>query len=366
MIQALKNYAVAVLALAVIIAATAGAVYAQTTNSINAGSGSGTANSTGTPQCMYFFYANGCDACGIAKAYVLNVEQNYTELSVHSLEIHNNTNFDLMVQYYNENNISIYEYPVIFVGSHVLVGDNAIETQLEPLLANDSGAGCPYVGVGVGGNTTINGASLPPVAFIIGMAAADSLNACAIAVLLILIALAAATTGIWKTGVAYIAGNFVAYLLVGIGLFQVLQQFSLPLYTKEVLGAVTIALAVVTLYAKLPAQSKPIINNLLHSATSPAFAFLAGAAISAIELPCTGGPYFATLTLIDTYNMPQSAILGYLLLYNTIFVMPLVAVLLIYHFADTPSIPKKYIRWASAVLMFIMGVALLLLSFGIL
>jgi cytochrome c biogenesis protein CcdA len=193
------------------------------------------------------------------------------------------------------------------------------------------------------------------------MAFADSLNPCAITVLLILIALSAATVGIWKTGASYILGNFCAYLLVGLGLFTILRQFNLPIYTSKVIGAATMVLALVSLFLKIPEGSKPTISKLLHAATSPIFAFFAGAAISAIELPCTGGPYFLTLTLMSQYNIPQWATLGYLLLYNTIFVLPLVAVLLIYHFAHAPEIPKKYIRWTSAILLFLLGLVIILI-----
>jgi cytochrome c biogenesis protein CcdA len=259
-----------------------------------------------------------------------------------------------MEQYYEMHNITVYEYPVIFIGSDVLTGANSIESQLVPLLENGTGANCPFVNAT---STTTNNA--PNLAIIVGYAFADSLNPCAISVLLILIALAAATVGIWKTGIAYILGNFVAYLLIGFGLFTVLQQFNLPVYLSKVIGVATIILAVFTLYSRIPGASKPTIKKLLHAATSPIFAFIAGAAISAIELPCTVGPYFLALTLVTQYHVSRLALLGYLLLYNTIFVLPLVVVLLAYHFAGVTEVPKKYIRWTSAILLLVLGVVLL-------
>lgn len=335
----LKVFAIA--ALVMVLMASCGVVRSQT-------SGNETA------QCIYFFYADGCSACETAKTYMIQVQQEFPNLMVHNYEIHNSTNYNLMEQYYNMHNITTYEYPVVFIGSDVLIDVTPIESQLVSLLENSTGVNCPFVN-----STSTTTGKTPNLAIIIGYAFADSLNPCAISVLLILIALSVATVGIWKTGVSYILGNFVAYLLIGVGLFTVLQQFNLPVYLSKVIGGATIVLAVFTLYSRIPGASRPTIKKLLHAATSPIFAFIAGAAISAIELPCTVGPYFLALTLVTQYNVSQWALLGYLLLYNTIFIMPLIVVLLAYHFAGVTEVPKKYIRWTSAILLLFLGVVLL-------
>lgn len=315
-------------------------------------------NETSVPQCLYFFYAEGCSNCEVAQAYVAQVELNFTSLTVTQFDILNSSNYDLMLQYYNYHNITSYSYPVIFIGNDVLVGVDQIKNELVPLLQNNTGMVCPSI------NSTVPPSKQPspPVFLIFGLAFADSLNPCAITVLiLLLVALSAASRSIWKTGIAYILGNFIVYIAIGFGLFTILQQFNLPMYTSKVIGAAAIVLAVVSLFIKLPDQTKPTIKKLLTAATSPYFAFVAGASISAIELPCTGGPYFLALTLIREYNITGVHILGYLILYNLIFVLPLVAVLLVYGFAKSPKIPKKYIRWVSALLMVIMGAILLIL-----
>jgi cytochrome c biogenesis protein CcdA len=286
------------------------------------------------------------------------MEQQFPLLTVTQFELHNSSNYDLMMQYENYHNITSYVWPVVFIGNNALVGVDQIETELQPLLLNNTGWVCPSI------NSTVPPYKQPspPVFLIFGLAFADSLNPCAITVLiLLLVALSAASKSVWKTGIAYILGNFLVYIAIGFGLFTVLQQFNLPTYTSKVIGAAAIILAVISLFSKLPEQSKPTIKKLLTAATSPYFAFVAGAAISAIELPCTGGPYFLALTLIREYNITGVHILGYLILYNLIFVLPLVAVLLVYGFAKSPKIPKKYIRWISALLMVIMGAILLIL-----
>jgi len=315
------------------------------------------------PQCIYFFYKAGCGSCDASKAYISEVQENFTLLVVHEFDLYNQTNIDLWTKFFNFHNLSGYGYPVVFIGNEVLMGEGNIEARLVPLLENNTGWTCPSYNSTVSpydGSTTVPVSTLLPVIF--GMAFADSMNPCAISVLLLLIMTISLTSAsLWRTGLAYILGNFIAYLVIGFGLFTILQQFSLPTYTGKVVGLLSIIVAVITLFSKLPAQTRPVIKRLVTSTTSPIIAFSIGAVISAIELPCTGGPYFLTLTLMSSYHTSQIQTIGYLLLYNTIFVLPLAAVLLLYVFAQSPKIPKQYVRWISAVAMFAIGIILLII-----
>jgi cytochrome c biogenesis protein CcdA len=310
------------------------------------------------PQCLYYFGSEGCHSCEVADAYITQVEAEYTMLTVHRFEVHNITNWNLMVSFYRSHNMTFYSTPVAFIGNEILIGSADIENRLVPLILNNTGWQCPSP------NTTIppySNLTSPPIGIILGMALADSLNPCAIAVLLLLIvALSAAAGRILATGGAYIAGNFVVYLLIGFGLFSLLRQFQLPYYTSKVIGALAIVVAIISLFSKIPVSQKPTVKKLIDGATSPPAAFLAGGIISAIELPCTGGPYFLALTLMSQYNLSQFEVLGYLLLYNLIFVMPLVVILVLFMLARSPKIPRNYIRYVSAVAMLIIGVILLL------
>jgi cytochrome c biogenesis protein CcdA len=337
------------LVLLLVIIATAGA-YSHVTASPGVGAGS-------VPQCIYFFYSEGCHSCDSAKAYINQMEQEFPSLNVQRFEVTNTTNLNMMFDLCDCHNVSLCVYPVVFIGNEALVGDGEIQGQLEALLMNNTGWMCPTC------NSTIPPyqPSLP-LTIVFAMAFADSLNPCAITVLMVLmVALSSASKKVWKTGLAYILGNFVSYLAIGLGLSTILQQFNLPSYTSKAIGVLAIVLAVFSLFSKMPEQSKPTIKKLINTATSPLFAFLVGAAISAIELPCTGGPYFLALGLMRQYNISQIQTLGYLAVYNIIFVLPLVAVLIFFQLAQSPKIPKGFIRWASAILMFAIGIMLILL-----
>lgn len=310
------------------------------------------------PQCAYYFQSEGCHSCEVADAYIRQVEGEYPMLTVHRFEVHNSTNWELMVNLYKSRNMSLYSTPVVFIGNEVLVGPSTIQARLVPLVLNNTGWQCPSV------NATVppyEGPTTPPILIIMGMALADSLNPCAIAVLLLLVVALSSSKRVLTTGGAYIAGNFVAYIMIGFGLFTLLRQFQLPYYTSKVVGALAIVVAIFSLFSKIPASQRPTVKKLIDGATSPPAAFLAGGLISAIELPCTGGPYFLALTLMSQYNLSQFQVLGYLLLYNLIFVLPLIVILVLYYFARSPKVPKNYIRYASAAAMLVIGIILILL-----
>jgi len=96
-------------------------------------------NQSTTPQALYFFYADGCGPCEEAKTFMLQVSQNFSALTVYDFEIHNSSNYNLMVQYYNYYNITNYTWPVIFIGNQVLIGFDEIENNVVNLLLNGTG-----------------------------------------------------------------------------------------------------------------------------------------------------------------------------------------------------------------------------------
>lgn len=96
-------------------------------------------------------------------------------------------------------------------------------------------------------------------------------------------------------------------------------------------------------------------------------AFALGALVGLCEFPCTGGPYLMVLGLLHdqaTYFMG----FGYLLLYNAIFVLPLIVILLISSdaalFEKVKIWQKKergLMRFGGGVAMIALGIIIFLL-----
>ncbi|PIR89476.1 MAG: hypothetical protein COU07_01075 [Candidatus Harrisonbacteria bacterium CG10_big_fil_rev_8_21_14_0_10_40_38] len=169
----------------------------------------------------------------------------------------------------------------------------------------------------------------------------DSINPCAFGILLLTIAfllsLGKMRSGILKIGAVYILGLFVVYFLIGLGIVHALHFFNTPHFMAKVGALLLVVLGMFNFLAgvfpsfpirfRIPHAAHSAMARLMEHASIPT-AFLLGLLVGLCEFPCTGGPYLMVLGLLHdstTYTVG----LGYLFLYNAIFVLPLVIILLI-------------------------------------
>ena len=86
-----------------------------------------------------------------------------------------------------------------------------------------------------------------------------------------------------------------------------------------------------------------------------------GVIVSALELPCTGGIYIAVLGLLaNQATLTQGYI--YLLIYNLIFVMPLIFILFITYFSLTSETINSWRKKNKRVMRLIMGLVMITLG----
>jgi len=177
---------------------------------------------------------------------------------------------------------------------------------------------------------------------LVGVAALiDSINPCAFSILILTIAflfsIGKFRSGILKIGGSYIAGIFVVYILIGLGILQTLHLFDTPHFMAKVGALLLIALGAINLVneffpsfpikLRIPHAAHRKMAELMEHASIPT-AFLLGGLVGLCEFPCTGGPYLMVLGLLHDQATYLKG-LGYLFLYNAIFVLPLVIILLI-------------------------------------
>ncbi len=227
-------------------------------------------------------------------------------------------------------------------------------------------------------------ASIPKIGTVLITAAVDSINPCAIGVLILLISIIVATkasTGkLLKFGIGYIAAVFMTYLLAGLGLLLVLTN--IPLYISEYI-AIIVGTAIV--FAGLieikdffwygygfslsisPEMAKRL-HDYTQNITFPGVLFL-GAFAAGVELPCTGAPYLAIIAFLSIQFDITAFLL--LLLYNFVFVLPLIVILGLAAGGMKIHILKKwkqknraYMRLATGVLLIFLGWLLILIANG--
>ncbi len=222
-------------------------------------------------------------------------------------------------------------------------------------------------------NLTKGGTLLFPLVSIAALI--DSINPCAFSILLLTIAFlfslgTLSRTKILQIGGAYIFGIFIAYLAIGLGILQALHLFNIPHFMGKVGAILLILLGLINLInhffpkfpikLKIPAKAHSKIADLMNKASIPTV-FLLGALVGLCEFPCSGGPYLLILGMLHDAETKYSG-LGYLLWYNLLFVLPLVAVLFL---ASQRAVLNKFQVWKKnniGSLRLISGIIIVLLG----
>lgn len=204
----------------------------------------------------------------------------------------------------------------------------------------------------------------------------DSINPCAIAVLLILLGSLLATKDrrkVFLSGLLFVLGLFIAYFLAGLGLFQALNVSSFAKWLHLFVGALAIVLGLLNikdffwyggggLVTEIPRSWRPRLKKFLQNLSSPLLAFIGGLVVIVFELPCTGGPYLFTLGYLA--SLPKISLIPILLYYNLVFIFPLIVLLRFFYFGYS-SIEKasnwkdrnlKILHLISGIVMLILGI----------
>lgn len=307
--------------------------------------------------CVYFFYGDGCPHCARVEPFINQMKQKYPQLELHQFEIYNNrSNAQLLNSFFDSYNISQKErgVPIVFVSNFYIVGDRPIIDNLEEKIQSliETGSECPSPEItgasGIAEKEALSGLTLDlPQLFVTatGAALVDSINPCAIAVLLILLTAlltAGEKTRALKAGLAFILSIYITYFLFGLGLFHALQISGLSYWFYQILGFLAIVIGVLNIkdyfwyggggfVMEIPRSWRPTLKKLLQSVTSPAGAFLMGFVVCLFELPCTGGPYLFMTGLL-AQQVTQAIAIPILLYYNILFVLPLIGIVILLYF----------------------------------
>jgi cytochrome c biogenesis protein CcdA len=220
----------------------------------------------------------------------------------------------------------------------------------------------------------------PTVLAVLVAAVVDAVNPCAFAVLIILLSGVIASGGrnkALKAGLAFIVAVFVMYLLMGFGIFSISMAPGIAYYFYKAVGVFALIVGVLNMkdyfwesatgvLSSVPDSWRPKIQKLLDDVTSVPGALISGFAVSLFLLPCTSGPYLVVLGLLahETTNM---YVIQLLLLYNFVFVLPMIGIVLAVYFGLTTT--AKAARWRhrkirllhliAGAVMFCMGIWML-------
>ncbi|HEX7320400.1 MAG TPA: cytochrome c biogenesis protein CcdA [bacterium] len=346
---------------------------------------------------LYYFYQLECPECDRTESLLKALVSRYSQqLRVHKYDIRDDSCKTLYEALAVERSIPDEKrllVPAVFIGGQYLIKDfNSAE--LESLIVRYKN-GSPRLDTLV----TIAGAHSIMDRFsrfsFLGIALAgllDGINPCAFATIVFfisyLIFIGRRQKDILIMSASFIASVFACYFAIGIGaynLMKYLARFSAIARSLFLFfGIAAIILGILSLYdffvalkndrsrmiLQLPLAIKQRIHDGIKDKTR-AGGIIAGSAaagflVSFLEFGCTGQVYLPTIMFMISNARTSLKPLWALLLYNFAFIVPLVVIAAAAIIFSTKNIARHLekriplIKIATAVLFFILGIALLL------
>lgn len=346
---------------------------------------------------VVYFYVLGCSECEKAKPVIDKIENDYSSqidlfrFDANDLQKGNKLFQKFLKEYNLRANSGV---PLVYISDKALMGYSQISNDLNSYIDKCSSTYCnlkvdPNAEVENFSTTSVNCTGDKPctiendnlsIFIIITAALGDSINPCAIGVLIILITfllnLKVKKSKLLIITFVYIFAVYITYFTAGLGLREIFSRVQIGKLLNYITAGFVLILGILSFYdafnkkgkpiLAIPDRAKPIIQRYISKASIPA-ALAAGFLVSAFELPCTGGIYLGITGLIGTQTTLIKGIL-YLLLYNLIFVSPLIIIaVLIITGKDAKKIKslqkenKTVIKIIMGIVMFILAALLILL-----
>ncbi|MEW6321651.1 MAG: GAP family protein [Acidobacteriota bacterium] len=179
------------------------------------------------------------------------------------------------------------------------------------------------------------------LAALLALAIADSINPSAIVVTLYLLALPSPVRRV----LIYVAAVFLTYFALGaallLGIGVVVPDAGGFLDSRPGLALQALAGAALLVYALRASPEQPPASDPAPPSAGTLVALVAlGVTVTIMEIP-TALPYFAAIAVLSAANIPVVEWLPLLALYNAIFVLPPVA-LLVGHVVLGPRVGPRY------------------------
>jgi len=218
---------------------------------------------------------------------------------------------------------------------------------------------------------------------ILTLALADAINPCALAVMtMVLVAILLEKPekkqNVLIGGLSFILAVFIGYFFYGLIIIQLFKSFvsltsAIYPYVTKGLAVLAILLGIFNIkdYIKykpggfateMPLRLRPRLKLLIKKITSPTGAFFIGIFVTLFLLPCTVGPYIIAGGSLSTLSFIKT--IPWLILYNLIFIIPMLAITIIVYFGLTEI--EKVSSWKDKNIKYIhLIIGLLLVALGI-
>lgn len=220
---------------------------------------------------------------------------------------------------------------------------------------------------------------------LVSLAVVDAINPCALAVMaMVLVALLlkdpTKKREVLTGGLMFTLAVFILYFLYGFIIVQFFKNFIpetglFSFYVFKGFGLLAIVLGLLNIKdyfrykpggigTEMPLKMRPKVRMLIKRITSPFGAFIIGVLVTLFLLPCTIGPYFIFSGII--HGMNTLHIIMLLLIYNIIFIIPMLIVTFAIYFGVS-TVERvsgwkekniKYLHLWEGIILIILGIVM--------
>ncbi|MCX5703566.1 MAG: hypothetical protein NT066_03640 [Candidatus Omnitrophica bacterium] len=353
---------------------------------------------------LIVFYSPGCHRCQEVKNELMPaIEKEFKGLfEIEYRDISNLENYKLMFSLRGKyaSNVEIV-VPVFYLQGHFLNSKGNIAKRLKPFIVKSLNR--PLTEGEQPAIDLISSFKTFQPLTIIGAGLIDGINPCAFTVIVFFISFLA-LQGYRKRelviiGLVFIFAVFLTYLLIGLGIFNFLYNlkgfWGLARIANISIGIFSIILGILAildllkfkktgstegLFLQLPKPVKERIHSLIglyyrkpkelkaqgsrpHIFILLVSTLITGFLVSILELVCTGQVYLPTISFVLKTTQLRLQALGYLVLYNIMFIIPLLIIFLLALLGVTSEQFAKFLKRRLSLAKIIM--ALLFFSLGI-
>ncbi len=326
-----------------------------------------------------YYYGEGCPHCAVVTSTFDELGPDYG-LNITTYEVYSNAeNRESMFRKYDQFGVDVRNggVPTTIVGGKTFVVGQLNKTMWENIF-DECRNSCPEDVILEKSSELLetDSASSITLPVLIGAAIVDSINPCTIAVLILLISAVLYSKGQKRaliSGVLFSFTIFAMYLLYGFGIMHVLTTFELTRIFYIVVTVAAFILAILEVRAfidykpglaavEMPMFMRPYAKKVTSRATSLIAVVIAAVFCSIFLIPCSSGPYLIVLGQLAKSATLQTV--SYLILYNLIFILPMLLLTVLIYFGKTTvekigAAKEKYIR----IIHLISGIILFILFF---
>lgn len=348
---------------------------------------------TDYPIYVAYFYQTGCKECARSETDLAYLQDKYPQIIIEEFNIYDEAGLaNWMAE--RADRVEDLGTPSIFIGDHAWIGEEEIRPQtIEPVLETMLETGSPrfwneYNPVQGGQTLMERFKELGWIAVLLA-GLVDGLNPCAFATIIFFVSYLALSghkgKQILLTGASFTVGVFLAYLLVGLGFYKVLDLIKeyMNILSKIVYGLTALFCLVLAILSirdyfktrhgdlddmalKLPEPLRKRINATVRegrkSSSYYLSAFFVGLVVSILELACTGQIYLPVIISMSTMPELRGRAVLFLVLYNLMFIVPLIIVFILAYFGTTSKQFTEFLKKHAAAVKIGMAVVFLLLA----